>query len=99
LYVLFGSGFGALAPALCEMIETMRASTEKPICVSWLSPPAGTMERLTAVGIMPFNEHSRAIRAAGALGRYAAALQHRIRQVPLVAPGVEWSRFVTGGAQ
>jgi acetate---CoA ligase (ADP-forming) len=99
LYVLFGSGFGALAPALCEMIETMRASTEKPICVSWLSPPAGTAERLAASGIMPFNEHSRAIRAAGALGRYAAALQHRIRQVALAAPDVDWSRFAGSGAQ
>jgi acetyltransferase len=94
LYVLFASGFGALAPELAAMIEGLRQQIEKPICLSWLSPPPGIAGRLAASGIMAFNEHSRAIRAAGSLARYARALQHRIRRVPLAEPGFPWGDFV-----
>jgi acyl-CoA synthetase (NDP forming) len=100
LSIFFASGFGKLAPQLVDMFETMRATGNKPICLSWLSPPAGIPERLTASGVMPFTEHSRAIRAAGALARYGAALQRRVHVLPDAPPAFPWSDFVRGdGAQ
>ena len=42
------------------MFEDLRAGTDKPICLSWLSPPAGITQRFAARGIVVFDEHARA---------------------------------------
>ncbi len=99
LWVFYAGGFGALAPTLVDMIETARATSEKPLCVSWQAPPAGTMQRLAAKNFMPFNDHSRAIRTAGALARYAANLNHRIRRLPDAPPAFAWGDFVAGSGK
>jgi acetyltransferase len=97
LWVFFSAGFGALAPGLVDMLETARAATQKPICLSWQAPPAGLAARLARSGFMAFTEHSRAIRVAGVLARHAADLRHRIRRLPdsFSPPDFAWDRFVT----
>jgi acyl-CoA synthetase (NDP forming) len=97
LWLFFASGFGALAPQLVDMLETARAATEKPICLSWQAPPAGTAALLAAKGFMPFTEHSRAVRVAGVLARYGTDMQHRIHRRPEVATPFAWDRFVRDG--
>jgi acyl-CoA synthetase (NDP forming) len=95
-YLFFSSGFGALASELADMFETVRRRSAKPMGISWLAPPDGTIERLAANGVMVFTEHARLIRAAGHLVRYAADLRHRIGVVPLDRPDFPWHDFVRG---
>ena len=98
LCIVFASGFGALAPDLAGMFGTMRAQTDKPICLSWQSPPAGTLERLAAAGFMPFTEHARAIRVAGHLARFGTDQRHRIRVVPS-GVGFDWAAHAGSGPE
>ncbi len=93
-FLFFSSGFGALAPELADMFEAVRQRADKPIGISWLSPPDGIIDRLAANGAMVFTEHARLIRAAGHLVRYAADLRHRIRVVPLDRPTLPWQDLV-----
>jgi len=92
--LLFGAGFGELAPQVATMFEDLRSGTDKPICVSWLSPPPGITERFAKQNIVVFDEHARAIRAAGHIARYAADMRHRIRHRPDLATPFRWSDFV-----
>src|SRR5262249_56837854 len=62
-HVFMSAGFGALALELLQMFEDLRANTEKPICISWLSPPPGIAEALAERGVPFFDEQSRAVRA------------------------------------
>jgi acyl-CoA synthetase (NDP forming) len=93
-YVFMSAGFGALAPELLQMFEDLRANTEKPICISWLSPPAGIAETLAERGVLVFDEHARAIRAMGHLVRYAADQRHRIRHRPEAATPFAWGDVI-----
>jgi acetate---CoA ligase (ADP-forming) len=93
-YVFLSAGFGALAPELAKMFENLRANTDKPICVSWLSPPQGITRDLAQRGILVFDEHARAIRAMGHLVRYAANTRHRIGQRPDLATPFAWSDVI-----
>ena len=90
MLLFFASGFGALAPEVAKMFETLRQRSEKPIGISWLSPPDGIIERLAAHDIMVFTEHGRLIRAAGHLVRYQQDLNHRIRMVATDRPAPPW---------
>jgi acetate---CoA ligase (ADP-forming) len=92
-FLFFSSGFGTLAPQLADMFETLRKRSEKPLGISWLAPPLGTMERLAANGVMVFTEHARLIRTAGHLVRYAADLRHSIGVVPAARP-FSWATFI-----
>ena len=94
LCVLLASGFGPLAPTLTTMLEELRRHTEKPLCISWLSPPPGIAEGFAARGVRVFDEHARAIRAAGHLARYAADTRHRIRHRPAQRRAFPWADFV-----
>jgi acyl-CoA synthetase (NDP forming) len=90
-YVFMSAGFGALAPELMTMFENLRTNTDKPICISWLSPPEGITRSLAARGILVFDEHARAIRAMGHLTRFAANRRHRIRHRLETAMPFAWS--------
>jgi acyl-CoA synthetase (NDP forming) len=90
-YVFMSAGFGALAPELMMMFENLRANTDKPICISWLSPPDGIARSLAEDGVLVFDEHARAIRAMAHLVRYAANRRHRIRHRPETAKPFAWS--------
>ena len=92
--LFFSAGFGALAPQVAAMIEDLRAGTDKPICLSWLSPPAGITQRFARQGIVVFDEHARMIRAAGHIARYAAEMQHRIRHRGDLVMPFRWGDFV-----
>ena len=96
--LFFSSGFGALAPQVATMFEDLRGGTDKPICLSWLSPPAGITQRLAQKGIVVFEEHARVIRAAGHIARYAADLRHRIRHRPDRVMPFRWGDFVDAAA-
>jgi acetyltransferase len=95
-YLCFASGFGGLAPTFADMFQSVRQRTARPIGLSWLAPPQGIVARLAEHGAMVFTEHSRLIRAAGHLARYAADLQHRIRVVPPKQPPFPWHDAVRG---
>jgi acetyltransferase len=93
-FLFFASGFGGLAPELADMFEAARRRSDKPIGISWLSPPDGIVDRLAASGAMVFTEHMRLIRTAAHLVRYAADLRHRIRVVRLDRPIPPWHDLV-----
>ena len=93
-YVFMSAGFGALAPKLVTMFEELRATTDKPICLSWLSPPRGVTASLAERGVVVFDEHARAIRAAAHLVRYAVDRRHRIRHRPEMAKPFAWSDVI-----
>ena len=93
-YVFMSAGFGALAPKLVTMFEELRATTDKPICLSWLSPPRGVTASLAEHGVVVFDEHARAIRAAAHLVRYAVNRRHRIRHRPEMAKPFAWSDVI-----
>jgi len=93
-YVFMSAGFGALAPKLVTMFEGLRATTDKPICLSWLSPPRGVTASLAEHGVVVFDEHARAIRAAAHLVRYAVNRRHRIRHRPEMAKPFAWSDVI-----
>jgi acyl-CoA synthetase (NDP forming) len=89
-HVFMSAGFAELAPDLVRMFEDLRAGTDKPICISWLSPPAGITQALAERGVLAFDEHARAIRAMGHLVRHAADVRHRIRRRPEAAFPFAW---------
>jgi acetate---CoA ligase (ADP-forming) len=93
-YLFLAAGFGPLAPQLADMVETVRRTTAKPMCVSWLSPPEGIVAWFAARGVRVFDEHARAIRAAGHVARYGADMRHRIRRLEQAPPPFDWNRFV-----
>jgi acetyltransferase len=93
-YVFMSAGFGALAPKLVTIFEELRATTDKPICLSWLSPPRGVTASLAERGVVVFDEHARAIRAAAHLVRYAVNRRHRIRHRPEMAKPFAWSDVI-----
>ncbi len=93
-YVMMSAGFGALAPELVRMFDELRAGSDKPVCLSWLSPPDGIAESLAERGINVFDEHARAIRAIGHIARYGADMRHRIRCRPDLAKPFPWKDFV-----
>jgi acyl-CoA synthetase (NDP forming) len=96
LMLFFSSGFGALAPQLASMYQTTSAEADRPVMLSWLSPPEGIAERLNAAGVMVFNEHSRLIRAAAHIVRYAADLRHHIARSDAPVPAFPWEEFTAG---
>jgi acetate---CoA ligase (ADP-forming) len=91
------AGFGHLAPDVAAMFEALRDATGKPIYLSWLSPPPGIAEGLAAKGIIAFNEHARAIRAAGHIARYSENMRHRIACRPELARAFSWQDFIAPG--
>jgi acyl-CoA synthetase (NDP forming) len=97
--LFFSAGFGALAPQVATMFEDLRDGTDKPICLSWLSPPAGITQRFAEKGIIVFDKHARVIRAAGHIARYAADLRHRIRHHPDRVMPFRWGDFVDVAAE
>jgi acetate---CoA ligase (ADP-forming) len=97
-HVFMSAGFGALAPELVRMFEDLRAGAGKPICISWLSPPAGIAQALAERGILVFDEHARAIRAMARLVRHACDLRHRVRHCPEQAISFAWGDVVDTAA-
>jgi len=97
-YVFMSAGFGSLAPELMTMFENLRAGSDKPICISWLSPPDGITQSLAKRGVLVFDEHARAIRAMGHLARYAANRRHRIRHRPETAKPFIWGDVIDTAA-
>ncbi len=95
--VFMSAGFGKLAPEVVDMVETLRALLDKPLAVSWLSPPLGVVESFAARGVRVFDEHARAIRVTGHVARHADDMRGRIAQRPERALRFDWSRFVPAG--
>ena len=100
-WLFMAAGFAELAPELVEMFDTVRKSTNKPVCLTWQSMPDGIAEALAERGIYTFTDHSRAVRTLAHLVRYAADLRHHIRKVGMSGPAFQWGDFVseatTGG--
>jgi acetate---CoA ligase (ADP-forming) len=98
LYLLLSAGFGALAPELVKIYQALQDYTEKPVVISWLSAPSGVAAGLASSGVRVFDEHARAIRAAGHLARFAANTNHQIRHRPEQTMTFDWSPWVSGVA-
>ena len=96
--LMFGAGFSHLAPDVAAMFNTLRETSEKPIYLSWLSPPPGIREGLASQGIIAFDEHSRAVRTAGVIARYVENLHHRIVHRPEMRREFPWQNFVPAGS-
>jgi acetyltransferase len=97
-HVFMSAGFGGLASELVRMFEDLRATAVKPICISWLSPPAGITQALAERGVLAFDEHARAIRAMAHLVRHAADVRHRIHHRPETAFPFAWSDVIDTAA-
>ncbi len=97
--LFFGAGFSELAPDVAAMFNDLRHYSKKPVYLSWLSPPPGIREGLAAQGVIAFDEHCRAVRAAGNIARYVENLQHRIVQRPELRRDFPWQDFVAAGTQ
>ena len=97
--LFFGAGFSELAPDVAAMFNDLRHYSRKPIYLSWLSPPPGIREGLAGQGVIAFDEHCRAVRAAGNIARYVENLQHRIVQRPELRRDFPWQDFVAPGTQ
>lgn len=98
IFLLLSAGFGSLAPELVKIYEALQDYTEKPVVLSWLSPPAGINEDLAGKGVRVFDEHARAIRAAGHLARFGENTRHRIRCRLELTRSFDWDRFVDGSS-
>ena len=68
--------------------------TDKPMCLSWLSPPPGILQRFARQGVVVFDEHARVVRAAGHIARHAEDLRQRIRHRPERATPFRWGDFI-----
>jgi acetate---CoA ligase (ADP-forming) len=93
-FVFMSAGFGKLAPAVVDMVETLRTRLDKPMAISWLSPPPGIVETFAARGVRVFDEHARAIRVTAHVARWAEDMRGRIVHRPELALGFEWEHFV-----
>src|SRR5450631_223774 len=93
-WLFLSAGFASLAPELVDMVDHVRHTSAKPICLTWQSPPAGIAERLTSRGIYAFTEYARAVRALGHIVRHAGDRHHCIRQVAPTGPPFPWSDFI-----
>lgn len=96
-FLFLAAGFDRLAPDVLRMFEDLRQRTAKPVGISWLSPPPGIAEALSAHGILAFDEHARLIRVFGHVARYAAALRHRIRHRPEAVASFPWHDHIHAG--
>lgn len=92
-YLFLSSAMGKLAFPLVDIIAAMRDRTRKPVMLSWLSPPAGTVAALEAKGMFTFTEHARAARALGHIVRHSRNLRHRIRRLDGPALSFDWKKF------
>jgi acyl-CoA synthetase (NDP forming) len=97
--LFFGAGFSELAPNVAAMFNDLRHSSPKPVYLSWLSTPPGIREGLAEQGVIAFNEHARAVRAAGNIARYVENLSHRIVHRPELRRDFPWQDFVGPGMQ
>ncbi|TCR62531.1 acetyltransferase [Bosea sp. BK604] len=99
--IFLSAGFGKHAREVVEMVEHLRGTIDKPVAVSWLSPPEGILDLLAGRGVRAYDEHARAIRAMGHVARYAEDRRSRIRLRPDLVQHFDWKAFVSeaGGPQ
>jgi acetyltransferase len=97
LMLCLGGGFAELAPQLAGNYREAITAADKPLLISWLSPPPGIVESFNAEGVMVFTEHSRTIRTAAQIIRYGADMRHAIRRSEAPYPTFPWAEFVRPG--
>jgi acetyltransferase len=92
----FSSGFSHLAAELMQHYRVAIAEADKPLLMSWLSPPPGIAEALNADGILVFGEHSRVVRTAAHIVHYGEDMRRHIVQSTAPVPAFPWQDFVSG---
>jgi acyl-CoA synthetase (NDP forming) len=95
----FSSGFGQLAPELVQRYRTAMANADKPLLISWLSPPPGTVETLNVDGVLVFTDHSRVVRTAAHIVRYGEDMRRDIARSTTPVPAFPWYDFVSEHSQ
>ena len=84
----------AKAPEICDVICGFNERAEKPICVSWPSPPRAVPALLAERGIYSFLDAARGIRALARLVEHSAALRRPARPASREIETFDWSAFV-----
>jgi acyl-CoA synthetase (NDP forming) len=92
--LLFIAGsLAAKAPEICDVICALADRAEKPVCVSWPSPPRAVPALLAERGIYAFLDPARGIRALSRLVEHGAAMQRPARPARTAAHAFDWSAF------
>jgi acetyltransferase len=94
LLFIVGS-LAAKAPEICEVICGLAERAEKPVCVSWPSPPRAVPALLAERGIYSFLDAARGIRALAKLVEHGAAMQRPARPATTAVEAFDWSAFVS----
>lgn len=98
-WLFLAAGFGRLAPELVQMYDELRNRSSKALCLTWQSPPKGTVESLASRGVYVFTEHARAVRTLGHLVRHARDLCHPIHHAPENRYSLPWADYVDAAGQ
>jgi acetate---CoA ligase (ADP-forming) len=95
--VLFIAGsLAAKAPEICDVICGLADRAEKPVGVSWPSPPRAVPVLLAERGIYAFLDPARAIRALSKLVEHGAAMRRPARPpASIAARAFDWSAFAS----
>ena len=100
ILVIAGS-LAAKGAEISAVMEGFAHRAEKPVCVSWPSPPLGIPERLAAAGIYSFLDPVRGVQAIARLaaqGEAAARRPPRSRATGVGLTAFDWPAHVPGRA-
>ena len=96
--IVLAAGFGRLAPELVAMVDELRSRASKPLCLTWQSPPEGTVESFASRGVYVFGETARAVRTLGHLVRHARDLRQPIHHAPGNLCAFSWADYIDADA-
>lgn len=94
LHFIVGS-LAAKAAEICDIICGLAERAEKPVCVSWPSPPRAVPPLLAERGIYSFLDPVRGIRALSKLVQRGAATHRPARPATTAVKPFDWSAFVS----
>lgn len=93
LLFIVGS-MAAKAAEISDVICGLAERAQKPVCVSWPSPPHAVPARLAERGIYSFLDPARGIRALAKLVEHGAAMHRPARPATTDIKAFDWAAFV-----
>jgi acetyltransferase len=88
------SSLASRAPEIIEVIRSFSQRSQKPVAVTWSSPPAGVTLRLADDGIYTFIEPDRGARALRRLAAHGRAIRRPERPATVELTAFDWSSLV-----
>ena len=95
LLFIVGS-MAAKAAEISAVIGGLAERAQKPVCVSWPSPPHAVPARLAERGIYAFLDPARGIRALSRMVEHKAAMHRPARAETMDIKAFDWAAFVPG---